>query len=218
MRCLAGWTWVGLAKRGQRRVEGPSFGLDQFGLDSFVDPDSPTLQWTCCKTPPVPAENSKGGEKSRVSTCGRRSVPVTLTLMCLIVFALACRFRSRADVKLEVVAPHHQLTVPRRQRPRHRRLSPIDSSAVWVLALPLWPRCMDMIKLVKPAPVLETAPSRRPARFADGVRDQGGPPVERGVRDLIRRMSTASPALGRNSNPRRVLKLGIEVSQTTFAN
>lgn len=30
---------VGLAERGQRRVEGPPFGLDQFGLDSYVNPD-----------------------------------------------------------------------------------------------------------------------------------------------------------------------------------
>jgi hypothetical protein len=31
---------VGLAERGQRRVEEPPFGLDQIGLDSYVDPDS----------------------------------------------------------------------------------------------------------------------------------------------------------------------------------
>jgi hypothetical protein len=30
---------VGLAKHGQRRVEGPRSGLDQFGLDSYIDPD-----------------------------------------------------------------------------------------------------------------------------------------------------------------------------------
>ena len=35
---------VGRAERGQRRVEGPPFGLDQFGLDSYVDPDSFTLR------------------------------------------------------------------------------------------------------------------------------------------------------------------------------
>ena len=29
----------GLAERGQRRVEEPPFGLDQFGLDSYVDPE-----------------------------------------------------------------------------------------------------------------------------------------------------------------------------------
>jgi hypothetical protein len=30
---------VGPAERGQRRVEGPAFGLDHFGLDSYVNPD-----------------------------------------------------------------------------------------------------------------------------------------------------------------------------------
>lgn len=30
---------VGLAERGRRLVEGPPFRLDQFGLDSYVDPD-----------------------------------------------------------------------------------------------------------------------------------------------------------------------------------
>jgi hypothetical protein len=40
---LACWISVGLAKRGQRREEEPLSGLDQFGLDSYVDPDSFTL-------------------------------------------------------------------------------------------------------------------------------------------------------------------------------
>ena len=30
---------VGLAERGQRLVEEPPFGLDQFGLDPYVDPE-----------------------------------------------------------------------------------------------------------------------------------------------------------------------------------
>lgn len=30
---------VGLAERGLRRVEEPPLGLDQYGLDSYVDPD-----------------------------------------------------------------------------------------------------------------------------------------------------------------------------------
>jgi hypothetical protein len=35
---LARRTVVGLAKRGQRRVEEPPFGLDRFGLDSYINP------------------------------------------------------------------------------------------------------------------------------------------------------------------------------------
>jgi hypothetical protein len=38
--------YVGLAERGLRRVEGPPLGLDQMGLDSYVDPDLSTVHWT----------------------------------------------------------------------------------------------------------------------------------------------------------------------------
>ncbi len=41
--------WVGLAEGGQRRAEGPS-GLDQVGLDSYVDPGSLIIQWEICKS------------------------------------------------------------------------------------------------------------------------------------------------------------------------
>ena len=36
---LAGRTYVGLAERGRRQVEEPLLGLDQIGLDSYVNPD-----------------------------------------------------------------------------------------------------------------------------------------------------------------------------------
>ena len=44
---------------------------------------------------------------------------------------LACRFLSRADLELEVIALRHQLAVLRRQRPNHLRLSSIDR-LLWV--------------------------------------------------------------------------------------
>jgi hypothetical protein len=50
-----------------------------------------------------------------------------LTLVRSIVSILACRFRSRADLELEVLAPRRQLNVLRRQRPGRPRLSPIEA-------------------------------------------------------------------------------------------
>ena len=41
---------VGLAGRGQRRVEGPPCRLDQIGLDSFVDPDVFIVQREGCES------------------------------------------------------------------------------------------------------------------------------------------------------------------------
>jgi hypothetical protein len=50
-----------------------------------------------------------------------------LSLVRSIVSVLACRFRSRADLELEVLALRRQLNVLRRQRPGHLRLSPIEA-------------------------------------------------------------------------------------------
>src|ERR1700719_96744 len=40
---------------------------------------------------------------------------------------IACRFRSRADLELEVIALRHQLAVLRRQRPGRARLSTAEA-------------------------------------------------------------------------------------------
>jgi hypothetical protein len=50
-----------------------------------------------------------------------------LTLVRSIVSVLACRFRSRADLELEVLARRRQTNVLRRQRPGRLRLSPIEA-------------------------------------------------------------------------------------------
>ena len=41
---------VGLAERGQRLVEEPLVGLDQFGLDPYVDPGYLNLYWAGWKS------------------------------------------------------------------------------------------------------------------------------------------------------------------------
>jgi hypothetical protein len=70
-----------------------------------------------------------------------------------IVSMLARRFRSRAVVELENLALRHQLRVLRRQRPGRLRLFAIDR-LLWVLLYRLWPRCLEVIVLVKPATVI----------------------------------------------------------------
>jgi len=50
-----------------------------------------------------------------------------LGLVRSIVSVLACRFRSRADLELEVLALRRQLNVLRRQRPGHSRLWTIEA-------------------------------------------------------------------------------------------
>ncbi len=71
-----------------------------------------------------------------------------------VISVVARRFRSRAVVELENLALRHQLHVLRRQRPGRLRLSIFDR-LLWVLLYRLWPRCLEMMVLVKPATVVQ---------------------------------------------------------------
>ena len=71
-----------------------------------------------------------------------------------VILVVARRFRSRAVVELENLALRHQLHVLRRQRPGRLRLSIFDR-LLWVLLYRLWPRCLEMMVLVKPATVVQ---------------------------------------------------------------
>src|SRR5258707_15703930 len=80
--------------------------------------------------------------------------PGMLTLVRSIVSVLACRFRGRAVLELEVLALRHQLHVLRRQRPGRRRLIAFDR-LLWGWLYRLWPRSLDAIVLVNPPTVVQ---------------------------------------------------------------
>ena len=102
---------------------------------------------------------------------------------------LAGRFRSRAELELEVIALRHQLTVLRRQRPGRTWLSAFDS-LLWVWLYRAWPQCLNVMLLVKPATVVRW--HRQGFRLYWRWRSRSGrPSVDREVRDLIRQMNRA---------------------------
>src|SRR5713226_4512090 len=146
---------------------------------------------------------------------GRRSVAGMLTLLRFIVSLLVRRFHSRAVLELENLALRHQLHVLRRQRPGRPRLFAIDR-LLWVWLYRVWPRCLEVMVLVKPAKVIQW--HRQGFRRYWRWRSRSGPPsVDREVRKLIRQMSTANPLWGAPRIHGELIKLGIEVSQATVA-
>ena len=102
----------------------------------------------------VLTKNSERAEKSGVFGMSRRSVAVMLKLVRSIVSAVARRFRRRAVLELENLALRHQLHVLRRQRPGGPRLFAIDRW-LWVWLYRLWPRCLHVMLLVKPATAIQ---------------------------------------------------------------
>src|SRR5216684_534637 len=146
---------------------------------------------------------------------GSRSVAGMLTPLRFIVSVLVRRFRSRAVLELENLALRHQLQVLRRQRAGRPRLFAIDR-LLWVWLYRLWPRCLEVMVLVKPATVIQW--HHQGFRLFWRWRSRSGrPSVEREIRDLIRQMSTANPLWGAPRIHGELLKLGLEISQATVA-
>jgi len=128
---------------------------------------------------------------------------------------LAHRCRGRAAVELEVIALRHQLVVLRRQRPVRPRLFSIDR-LLWLWLYRVWPRCLDVIVLVKPATVVQW--HRQGFRLCWRWRSRSGrPSINREIRGLIRQMTMANPLWGAPRIHGELLKLGIEISQATVA-
>ena len=103
---------------------------------------------------------------------GRRSVAGMLELVSAIVSVLARRFRGRAVLELENLALRHQLHLLRRQRPGRPRLFTLDR-LLWVWLYRLWPHCLEVMALVKPATIVQWH-RRGFLCFRGGVRDLGG--------------------------------------------
>ena len=145
----------------------------------------------------------------------RRNIAGILELVRSIVSRLVCRLRSRAAVELENLALRHQLHVLLRQRPGRLHLFTFDR-LLWVLLYRLWPRCLEVMVLVKPATIIQW--HRHGFRLFWRWRSRSGrPSVKREIRDLIRQMSRANPLWGAPRIHGELLKLGIEISQATVA-
>jgi putative transposase len=128
---------------------------------------------------------------------------------------LAGRCRGRAALELEVIALRHQLAVLRRKRSGRPRLFTIDR-LLWVWLYQAWPRCLDLMVLVKPATVVQW--HRQGFRLYWRWRSRSGrPSVDREIRDLIRQMCKANQLWGAPRIHGELLKLGIEISQATVA-
>jgi transposase InsO family protein len=125
------------------------------------------------------------------------------------------RLQTRAELELEVIALRHQLAVLRRQRPGRSWLHSVDR-LLWVWLYRLWPHCLDVLVLVRPATVVQW--HRQGFRLYWRWRSRSGrPSVDREVRELIRQMSSANALWGAPRIHGEMLKLGFKISQATVA-
>jgi hypothetical protein len=125
--------------------------------------------------------------------------------------------RSRATLHVELLALRHQLLVLERSRRGRLRLRHADR-LLWVSMSRLWTHWRSALVIVKPETVI--AWHRRGFRRFwtwKSRRRHGRPTVPPDVRTLIRTVSEANPRWGAPRIHGELLKLGIDVSQTTVA-
>ena len=130
---------------------------------------------------------------------------------------LGLRLKSRARIEAENLALRHQLNVVCRQAPKRVRLRSSDRLLfVWLYRL--WPDLLDSVIIVQPETVVCWYRRGFKAFWRWKSRGRPGRPRLPGeVRDLIREISLANPLWGAPRIHGELLKLGIEVAQTTVA-
>src|SRR5665811_63363 len=144
----------------------------------------------------------------------RHTVVGMITILSALVSLLSFRVRSRAYLKLELVALRHQVSVLRRQRPGRARLFCADR-LLWVWLYQVWPQILNAMVLVKPATVIQWHRKGFRLYWRWRSRHLGRPKMNSEIRDLIRQMSVANPLWGAPRIHGELLKLCIEVSQAT---
>jgi hypothetical protein len=135
----------------------------------------------------------------------------------LILGAIPDLFRSRASLEVEVVALRQQLNVLRRKSARRPAFSAFDRlffAGLYQIA----PRVKDALAIVRPETVVRwhRAGFRLFWRWKSPPRS-GRRKVAVEVRQLIRDMSLASPLWGAPRIHGELLKLGVDIGQTSVA-
>ena len=139
-----------------------------------------------------------------------------MTLIRLIFGLLADLFRSRAVLEAEIIVLRQQIIVLRRGRPARLPFLPADKLVLGVCRLFLNAR--DALAIVRPETVVRwhRAGFRSYWRWKSRRRP-GRPVVPADIRQLTREMSIANPLWGAPRIHGELLKLGIDIGQTSVA-
>jgi putative transposase len=142
-------------------------------------------------------------------------MPISLTMFLATLFSI---FRSRAALQLENLALRHQIGVLQRSTRRRPRLTPVHR-LVWVWLSRVWSGWRSTLAIVQPETVL--AWHRAGFRLFWTWKVQRGRPgrpvVSREIRDLIRRMCRENPSWGAPRVHGELLKLGIDIGETSVS-
>src|SRR5436305_1290815 len=126
-------------------------------------------------------------------------------------------FKSRCRVEAENLFLPRQLHIRLRQAPPRRRLRG-SGRALLVWMTRLWPSLIGAAQVVQPETILRWHRAGWKAFWRWKSRKRAGrPKINRGLRDLIRRMSKENQQWGASRIHGELLMLGFEVAQSTVS-
>ena len=138
--------------------------------------------------------------------------------LCRLIFGLVVDlFRSRAALEAEVLVLKQQIIVLRRGKPNRMPFRAVDRFVLdW--ACHLFPKAREALAIIRPDTVVRwhRAGFRLFWRWKSRHR-LGRPAVPTEIRQLIREMSIANPLWGAPRIHGELLRLGIDVGQTSVA-
>ena len=144
-------------------------------------------------------------------------LPAMRDVLKLICWVLIGLLRSRASLEAEITALRHQLNILQRQSRKRPTFSVLDR-LIFVILFRIAPGMTDVLKIVEPGTVVRwhRAGFRLFWRWKSRFR-RGRPQVPLEIRQLIRELSLANPLWGAPRIHGELLKLGIDVGQTSVA-
>src|SRR5438270_7723103 len=127
-------------------------------------------------------------------------------------------FRSRAALELGNLALRHQIGVLQRSARKRPRLTSVDR-LLWVSLSRVWSGWRSALAIVQPETVLAWHRAGFRLFWTWKVRrgQPGRPVISREVRDLIRKMCRENPGWGAPRIHGELLKLGIDIGETSVS-
>jgi putative transposase len=131
---------------------------------------------------------------------------------------LGSLFRSRAALELENLALRHQIGVLQRSVRKRPKLTPRDR-LLWVWLSRIWSDWRSALAIVKPETVVAWHRAGFRLFWTWKVRhgQPGRPIISREIRDLIRKMCRENPGWGAPRIHGELLKLGIDVGESSVS-
>lgn len=142
--------------------------------------------------------------------------PTMNAALASLISTLFVGFRSRLALQAEILALRHQLNVLRRSTDARRQLRTSDR-ILWVWLSQLWSDWRSALLIVKPETVIRWHRQGFRLYWRWKSRRHGRPDTGREVRELIRKMCISNPTWGAPRVHAELLKLGIDVSQSTVS-